>query len=126
VRIIFQRWGAIEEVFISRKVNCWGNRFDFVRFWDVKNSVKLERELDAIRIGIVKLFVNFPRYAKGGDKAIIQRYPPKHMTNVHTEQRRKIVKQWHVKEGTKRGNTHNRNELNDKEQCITSPQMTPP
>jgi len=35
---IFQRWGSVEEVFISTKLNRWGNRFGFVRFSNVKTS----------------------------------------------------------------------------------------
>jgi len=50
---IFHRWGRVEEVFISRKLNRWGNRFGFVRFCDVKNVPKLETELDSIRIGSI-------------------------------------------------------------------------
>jgi len=45
---IFQRWGRVEEVFISKKLNRWGNKFGFVRFSDVKNVRKLESELDSI------------------------------------------------------------------------------
>jgi len=64
---------------------------------------------------------------KGGDKAIIEKFPPKHLTNIRTEQRRKSVKQWRLKEGTKRGSTQNSNDMNDwNRQCLTSPQMTPP
>jgi len=48
----------VEEVFISKKLNRWGNRFGFVRFCDVK---KLESELDSIQIGNMKLFANLSR-----------------------------------------------------------------
>jgi len=43
---IFQRWGRLAEVFISKKLNRRGNRFGFVRFYDVKNAGKLEKELE--------------------------------------------------------------------------------
>jgi len=36
----------VKEVFISRRVNRWGRRFGFVRFFDVENVVRLEKELD--------------------------------------------------------------------------------
>ena len=54
----------MEEVFISRKLNRWGNRFGFVRLCDVKNVRKLESVLDSICISNMKLFVNLSRYCK--------------------------------------------------------------
>jgi len=62
---IFQRWGRLNELFISRKLNKWGNKFGFVKFYDVKNMERLEKELDSIRIWDMKLHVNVPRYSKG-------------------------------------------------------------
>jgi len=61
---IFQRWGRLKEVFIARKLNKWGNGFGLVRFYDVRNVGRLEKELDSIRIGDMKLHVNVPRYIK--------------------------------------------------------------
>ena len=55
----------ITELFISKKLNRWGNKFAFMRFFDIKISRKLERELDSIRIGTSKLRVNLPKYRKG-------------------------------------------------------------
>jgi len=83
-------------VFISRKLNRWGNRFGFVRFCDVKNISKLEAELDSIRIGSMKLYVNLPRYRKHGGYYHTQFVPqvPRAMPKV---QQGKIVKQWRVK-----------------------------
>lgn len=52
------------EEFISTKLNQWGNMFGFVRFFDVKNSGKLEKEIDSIRIGSMKLHVNFQNIVK--------------------------------------------------------------
>jgi len=56
---VFQRWARVKEVFISRRLNKWGRRFGFVRFFYVRNVGRLERELDQIYIGNMKLFVNF-------------------------------------------------------------------
>jgi len=39
-----------------------------------KKPVRLERELDSMRIGTMKLYVNLPKYAKGGDRATKERY----------------------------------------------------
>jgi len=30
---IFQKWARVREVFISRRLNRWGRRFDFVKFY---------------------------------------------------------------------------------------------
>jgi len=62
---IFQRWERLAEVFMSKKLNYSGNRFGFMRFFDVKIPGKLERQLDSIRIDALKLYVNLPKYCKG-------------------------------------------------------------
>ncbi|XP_068503621.1 uncharacterized protein [Phaseolus vulgaris] len=61
---IFQRWARVKEVFISRRLNRWGRRFGFVRFFDVANVSRLEKELDQIYLGKMKLNVNIPRYRR--------------------------------------------------------------
>ncbi|XP_068504217.1 uncharacterized protein [Phaseolus vulgaris] len=63
---IFQRWARVKDIFISRRLNRWGRRFGFVRFFDVENAARLEKKLDSIRIGNMKLFVNIPRYRRDG------------------------------------------------------------
>jgi len=47
-----------------KKINRWGHRFGFVRFFDVRNARRLEQELDSIRVGVMKLHVNLPRYSR--------------------------------------------------------------
>jgi len=61
---IFQRWARVKEVFISRRRNRWGRQFGFVRFFHVPNESKLEKELDQIFIGNMKLYVNLPKYRR--------------------------------------------------------------
>jgi len=41
-----------------------GERFGFVRFFEVRNVERLERELDSLLIGNMKLHVNIPRYRR--------------------------------------------------------------
>ena len=41
-----------------------GPRFGFVWFFDVRNTRRLEHELDSIRIGAMKLYVNLSRYSR--------------------------------------------------------------
>jgi len=54
----------VKEVFIARRLNKWGRRFGVVRFFDVGNAVRLEKELDQIYIGDMKLYVNIPKYRR--------------------------------------------------------------
>ena len=61
---VFQRWGKVTDIFISRRLDKWGHRFGFVRFLEVKNEQSFQRELDSIRIGSTKLHVNKPRYER--------------------------------------------------------------
>ena len=61
---VFQRWGRVLDVFISRKLNARNRRFGFVRFQGVINAASLERKLDAIWIGTWKLQVNLPKYRR--------------------------------------------------------------
>ena len=61
---IFARWGRVIDVFISQRLNRWGQRFGFVRFLGVNDSRKLESQLDNIRIRNWKLHVNLPKYKR--------------------------------------------------------------
>jgi len=98
MRKIFERRGRVEEVFISGKLNRWGNRFGFVRFCDVKNISKLESELDAIRIGSMKLYANLPRYRKYEAYHQSLYVPQKTRTKQQVNQG-KVSQQWRVKAG---------------------------
>jgi len=61
---IFRRWIRVKEVFISRRLNKWGRRFRFIRFFEMRNVGRLERDLDQIYIGNKKLHVNILRYMR--------------------------------------------------------------
>jgi len=61
---VFKKWARVKEVFITRRLNKWGRRFGFVRFFEVGNVTSLEKELDQIYIGNKKLYVNIPRYQR--------------------------------------------------------------
>jgi len=100
---IFQRWGRLAEVFISSKLNWRGNRFEFVRFYDVRNAAKLENELDVMRIGAMKLFVNLPKYRKNANKNLSNAITKPVMTKVKDE-RSRVVKQWRVNKASEAQN----------------------
>ena len=43
---IFHKWARLKQVFISRRLNRWERRFDFVNFFEVENVGRLEKELE--------------------------------------------------------------------------------
>jgi len=61
---IFRRWGKVNDVFISKRVNRRGHKFGFVRFTGVGNEQWLAKQLDNIWIGDQKLHSNLPKYRK--------------------------------------------------------------
>jgi len=61
---IFQKWTRVKEVFISRRSNRWGRKFGFVQFFELANVGRLEKDLNRIYIGNIKLYVNVPRYKR--------------------------------------------------------------
>ncbi|KAK8466936.1 hypothetical protein PHAVU_008G195442 [Phaseolus vulgaris] len=61
---VFQRWGRVMDVFVSRKLNARNKKFGFVRFQGVKDVLSLERELSALWIGTWKMQVNLPKYKR--------------------------------------------------------------
>jgi len=61
---IFQRWGKVQEVFISKRLNQKGQRFGFVRFFGISNPEALEKQLDNIWIGNMKIHVNMQKYRR--------------------------------------------------------------
>lgn len=65
---VFNHYGKVKEVVIPTKRLKTGQRFGFVRFWDVKDPTYLERRLDNIIIGCTKLNVNLPRFNKDDDR----------------------------------------------------------
>lgn len=59
---VFRHWGEVAQVYIAKRLDKWGHRFGFVRFLEVRNVIRLQRQLDSIMIGHTKLYVNLPRY----------------------------------------------------------------
>jgi len=67
---VFQRQVRVKEVFISRRLNIWVRRFGFVRLFEVRNAERLEKELDNIYIGNMKLHVNIPKYRRNQQETV--------------------------------------------------------
>jgi len=61
---IFKKWARVKKVFISRRLNRWGRTFGFVRFYPIPNEAKLEKQVDQVYIGNLKLYVNLPKYRR--------------------------------------------------------------
>jgi len=63
---IFHRWGTVWEVFIPKTKNKEGHRYGFVRFKEVEDELRLERQLNNnIFFGKTKMFVNRPKFERG-------------------------------------------------------------
>ncbi|KAG5069405.1 hypothetical protein JHK85_001782 [Glycine max] len=76
----FKRWGDVREVFISKKRNKGGRRYGFVRFSGVTDVHRLERQLDNLIVGGLKLYVNVPKYERGKGRDAVRRPEPKTQT----------------------------------------------
>jgi len=61
---VFQRWGRVSDIFISRRLNIKRQRFRFVRFMGVQNVRELEKSLSSVWIETWKVIVNRPKYNK--------------------------------------------------------------
>ena len=60
----FKKVGDVREIFISKKRNRSGRRYGFVRFKGADDVHQLERRLDNIVLGVLKLDVNLPKYGR--------------------------------------------------------------
>ncbi|XP_068497837.1 uncharacterized protein [Phaseolus vulgaris] len=97
---VFQRWARVKEVFVSRRLNKWGRRFSFVRFFYVRNVRWLESELDQIIVGNRKLYVNIPKYCRTQEEN--ERYGRRVLRNIDVGRHREEGKEQQKKNGTNR------------------------
>ncbi|GKV27138.1 hypothetical protein SLEP1_g36342 [Rubroshorea leprosula] len=58
----FSGYGRVIDICVPNRKDKYGRRFGFVRFQDVKNVSMMEKELDQIKVGGVKIHVNQPRF----------------------------------------------------------------
>ncbi|GLU01660.1 hypothetical protein SLE2022_189590 [Rubroshorea leprosula] len=58
----FGKFGRVYAIFSSQRRNRNGMRFGFVRFLDVQNPRAMENQLDKIRVGGNKIWVNLAKY----------------------------------------------------------------
>jgi len=94
----FQRWARVKEVFVSRRLNKWGRRFCFVRFFDVRNVRWLESELDQLLVGNRKLYVNISKYRR--TQAEYERYGKRDLRNIEVGRHRGEGKEQQKENGT--------------------------
>ena len=67
----------MREIFISKHRNKGGRRYGFVRFKGVSDKRRLERQLDNIIVGGLKLYVNVPKYGRGKERYEESRVKPR-------------------------------------------------
>lgn len=60
----FKKFGDVTEIFISKNRNKNGRRYGFARFKDVEDVYNLERKLDNIVFGGLKMYVNIPKFGR--------------------------------------------------------------
>lgn len=58
------------DVFISKRLNKLGLRYDFVKFREVEKPRVLEGRVDKICIGNMKLIANLAKYKKTGEGCV--------------------------------------------------------
>ncbi|GKV24806.1 hypothetical protein SLEP1_g34372 [Rubroshorea leprosula] len=58
----FSGYGRVIDIYVPNRKDRYGRRFRFARFQEVKNVSMLEKELDHIKVGGVKIHVNQPRF----------------------------------------------------------------
>lgn len=61
---LFGMFGRVGEVFISKKMDRWGNRFGFVKFQDVVGEEDLGGRLEDVWWGDWRLKVNRARFGR--------------------------------------------------------------
>lgn len=60
----FKKFGDVREIFIPKQWNKSGRRYDFARFKGVEDVHGLERKLDNIIFGGLKMYVNVPKFKR--------------------------------------------------------------
>jgi len=86
---VFQRWGRVVDMFISRRLNNKNQRFGFVKFQDVVDAVDLERRLDSVWIGYWKVRVNSLKYGRDREPWHVRNANPKLKVSRTIVQRKK-------------------------------------
>ncbi|GKE24189.1 RNA-directed DNA polymerase, eukaryota [Tanacetum coccineum] len=66
--VMFERYGAVVDVYLATKRTKLVTRFGFVRFLNVNNIGSFELQLKGICIGGIKMIVNIAKYDKHGAK----------------------------------------------------------
>lgn len=67
---LFINFEIVGEVFIPKKLDKWGRRFAFVKFWEVHQVVELEENLKDVWCGDWKLKVNRARFEREEKEAL--------------------------------------------------------
>uniref|UniRef100_A0A0R0JWP7 RRM domain-containing protein n=1 Tax=Glycine max TaxID=3847 RepID=A0A0R0JWP7_SOYBN len=84
--IHFKQVGDVREIFISRKRNRNGKRYGFVRFKGLRDVHQVEKKLDSMIFGGLKMYVNTPKFGRAKwDKS-----PPTARGRADSKQRKEV------------------------------------
>ncbi|GKV49606.1 hypothetical protein SLEP1_g56347 [Rubroshorea leprosula] len=97
----FSGYGRVIDIYVPNRKDRYGRRFRFARFQEVKNVSMLEKELDHIKVGGVKIHVNQPRI-KMNRLGIAQATAPGQLRNhtgkyMNANHREKGKREWVAK-----------------------------
>ena len=68
----FKQVGDVREIFISLKRNRNGKRYGFVRFKGVQDVHQVEKKLDSMVFGGLKMYVNTPKFGRPSSKIAVR------------------------------------------------------
>ncbi|KAG4953599.1 hypothetical protein HKD37_14G039571 [Glycine soja] len=66
----FKQTGDVREVFIPRNRNRQGRRYGFVRFKGVRDMHQVQKKLDNMVFGGMKMYVNAPKYGRAKNEEL--------------------------------------------------------
>ncbi|GKU86994.1 hypothetical protein SLEP1_g1457 [Rubroshorea leprosula] len=82
----FCKYGRVLDIYSPMRKNKMGSRFGFVRYLDVRNERELEIQLDQIRVGSLKLWVNIPKFEEKRSYVKINQRHNEHTRNRERSQ----------------------------------------
>lgn len=91
---MFQYYGYVDEVVIPSKNDVWGNTYEFVHVFNVKDSKLLATKLDNILLESVKLYVNIPKFARAGKLDVNLLHKCRDVLKFHSHTGRTFVSHW--------------------------------
>lgn len=76
---MFSKYGNVFDIYLAGKRTNMGDKFGFVRFYNVRDVYSFELKLKEIRIGSLQLVINLAKYGK---RHRISEYPPQNSSKA--------------------------------------------